>query len=186
MTGRVKGSGRIAGALVATAVVSMVAVGPVWAHGDEDEEGTEAFQFVRQAIALVVNTPDDHDAIADKIADALDAADDHGVDLALVGDAQAALETEDLHQTRTLLESSIGARPHLVADDPGAAGDHLDGAVDDLAPADEVAAPAILDPLDTRRDLSSGDWVIVAAALAAIGLGTTAAVRLRPEHRPTS
>ena len=161
------------GALVAFVVVA--AAGPAAAH--EGEEGTEAFQFVRQAIALIVNTPDDHEAIADKINDAIEAPDDHGVDIALVEQAQAALDAEDPHQTRTLLEQSIGAAPHLGAADPVAPGEHVDAEPDE---EEESAAEPFLDPLDTSRDLSGSDWAVMGGALALIALGGAGALALRP------
>jgi len=159
------------GALVAFMVVA--AAGPVSAH--ESEEGTEAFLFVRQAIALIVNTPDDHDAIADKINDAIEAPDDHGVDLSFVEDAQAALEAEDLPQARTLLEHSIGAIPHLGASDPVPAGEHVEDAAEE-----DTAVEPFLDPLDSSRNLSGSDWAVIGGALALIALGAAAAGALRP------
>ncbi len=69
--------------------------------------------LVRQAIALIVNTPDNTMSIQDKIDDALKVEKKEGVDLALVQQAKQALAAGDLHQTRTLLARSIGAQPHL-------------------------------------------------------------------------
>lgn len=44
-----------------------------WAH--DDEEAGRSYDLVRQAIALIVNTPRDVELIADKIDDALGAED---------------------------------------------------------------------------------------------------------------
>jgi len=155
------------------AFMAVAAAGPVSAH--ESEEGTEAFLFVRQAIALIVNTPDDHDAITDKVNDAIEAPDDHGVDIAFVEEARTALEAEDLQQTRSLLEHSIGAVPHLGLTDPVPAGEHVDGETEE-----ETAVEPFLDPLDTSRNLSGSDWAVIAGALALVAIGSTAAASLRP------
>ena len=150
---------------------------PAAAH--EGDEGTESFLFVRQAIALIVNTPDAHEAIADKINDAIEAPDTHGVDVGLVEEAQVALEAEDIHGTRSLLEQSIGAQPHLGSVDPVPAGEHVDDAA-----AESVVEP-FLDPLDTSRDLDVGTWMVMAGALILVAAGTVIAVKLRPVQETT-
>ncbi len=157
--------------LFVAALVFLTAA-PASAH--EGDEGTEAFLFVRQAVALIVNTPDDRDAIADKINDAIEAPDDHGVDVALVEQARTALEAEDIHQARTLLEQSIGASPHLGTADPAGVGDHVDD-----QPEEEAVVEPFLDPLDTSKPLSGSDWTVLATAgvLAAAGLASATATR---------
>ncbi len=68
--------------------------------------------MLRQAIALIVNTPADMGAIAGKIDDALKARDKAGVNLALVQQAKNTLASNDMHRVRRLLEAAIGARVH--------------------------------------------------------------------------
>lgn len=84
-------------------------VGPAAAHGEQSDE---AAVLVRQAIALIVSSPDDLGEIEEKTSAALEAPDPSGVDLALVQQADAALAAgEDVAQVRVILERSIGAGP---------------------------------------------------------------------------
>ena len=88
--------------LVVTLVVMVLfAVSP--ARADEPGESTVASELVRQAIALIVSTPGNMEAIEDKVGDALEVENQEGVDIALVRRAVEALETGDLHETRALL-----------------------------------------------------------------------------------
>lgn len=65
----------------------LVAAGP--AAADEPGESDESAQLVREAIALIVNTPGDMEGIEEKIVDALEAPKQQGVDLDLVEEAAA-------------------------------------------------------------------------------------------------
>ena len=78
----------------AFAVTVLGASRPVVA--DEPGESTVASELVRQAIALIVNTPNDMEAIDEKVADALEVENQEGVDIALVRQAANALERRDL------------------------------------------------------------------------------------------
>ena len=161
------------------AITAFVLVGPMMrapaaaAHGDE--ESIEATELVRQAIALIVSTPDDMEAIEDKVVDALEAEDQEGVDLDGVRAAQRALEGDDLHEARNQLEQSIGARPHLGGEEP--------------APINEVAAPRgedpgeapIQDPLDTSA-VDGGDVAAAVLGAALLAIGVLLAYRWRPER----
>src|SRR6266545_2677869 len=82
------------------------------AAADEPGESDESAQLVREAIALIVNTPGEMDGIEDKIVDAQEAPNQDDVDLDLVADAEEAFEAGDMHEVRSLLERSIGAQPH--------------------------------------------------------------------------
>src|SRR5262245_37545018 len=99
-----------------TATVVALAPTAAWAHGGD--ENRSAYDSVRQAIALIVNTPGNHEAIDDKIGDALESDDTDRVNLDLVKQAQAAMDREDDHATRRLLEAAIGARVHTGNADP--------------------------------------------------------------------
>ncbi len=159
-------------------VALLVAAGPAFAHGED--ESTESRQLVLEAIALIIDEPDGHEVILDKIEDAQAAKDTRGVDLTLVRRAQDALDTEDVHRTRSLLERSIGARPHRGEGEP--------------APIREVSRPAKgaepgqalpSDPLPGREGFDGGDWLVL-VGFAALGLlGAALAVRFRPHPTET-
>ena len=100
-------------AFAACAVVLSVVVHAAPAMADEPGESDESRVLVQQAIALIVNVPDDAMAIGERIDDALEAPDTEGTDLAYVEKAKAALSDGDLEQTRDLLQTSIGAGPYV-------------------------------------------------------------------------
>lgn len=105
-----RGLGHFLLLLVTLMALSVLSVGPALAHGGEDID--EAKVLVRQAIALIVSTPDDVGEIREKVTAALDAPDTSGVDLTIVQEADAALANgDDVAQVRGLLERSIGAGP---------------------------------------------------------------------------
>lgn len=160
--------------LLTTALLA-VAPAAATAHGEDDP--ATAFDLVRQAIALIVNTPNHQDTIADKIDDALMASDTSNVQLPLVQQAKDAMEAGDLHQTRRLLEQSIGARVHTGNADPVPIGEAPPAAGAD------TGTLAAIDAIPGRHGLTGEDWVLLAVSLA-IGLGGLVfALRLRP-HRP--
>ncbi|PXY28252.1 hypothetical protein [Prauserella muralis] len=166
--------------LTTTGVLAALALllTPQVAAADGDEGTDRAYDFVRQAIALIVNTPGDMEGIEDKVGDALEAPDASQVRMPLVERAEQALEGGDLHQVRALLERSLGARVHLGSDEP--------------APIGQPARPtgmdsgtvAALDPRPGRNGFNGGDWIILALSAAA-GLGGVAlSLRLRPRRLP--
>ena len=179
----------------ATAVAFAAAVTfavPAYAH--EDEAATKASVLVRQAIALIVNTPSDDMGIEDKINDALESKVPEGVDLDVVRQAKQAFASGDMHATRTLLERSIGARPHLsgampvpIDQMPGNAASGMTGSVMDtssgpmqMAVGDEPGNGVADDPLVAQRDLSGRELGALIASLLAIAAGLALAVRFRP------
>ena len=150
-----------------------------WAH--EGEETAKASESVRQAIAFIVNDPDNMDMISDKVADALEAEDTSGCDLALVRQAQAALANDDMMAARTLLEKSIGARSDLTGTDvrpilqvpPGSPGVPL-------AVGSETGTNVVTDEMPGRGALTGADiTLLVLAGLLALA-GVLLSVRLRP------
>lgn len=172
----------IAAALVAIAVVT---VAPAAAH--EGEKSEEAGVLVRQAIALIVNTPKDGMAIEDKITDAIESEDVEGVNVDLVEQASVAFEDGDLHRARALLEASIGARPHLSGFDVMPVGrTHGPMESDDpqmamrMATGEESGTDVVIDPLDPPHRFDAGTWAALAAAVGLGAVGVALAVRFRP------
>ena len=189
----------------AAALVTLWGMGPAPAHED-DEVGGTAGDLVRQAIALIVNRPDDVETIRDKIDDAAKADDTSGVDLAVVGRALGAFDSGDLHQTRALLEQSIGAQPHV---DVGAAEPPPirettpttappmgmpEGSTSGASPTMTIAPPMtmatgaepgtelIAEPLDVRPHLDGEDWVLLATSIAVGLVGVWLGLRHRPRR----
>ena len=160
--------------VVAVLITVLSAVSP--AAADEPGESTVASELVRQAIALIVSTPGSMEAIEDKVGDALEVENQEGVDIALVRRAAEALETGDLHETRALLERSIGARPHFGATDVAPIGEVSQGR---MARGAEAGDAPILDPLDTS-DVDGGDTAAIAVGVALAVAGVFLGLRWRP------
>ena len=174
--GTIKSGGRAT--LTALLTVTLLALTPAaaWAHGDE---GTNrAYVYVRQAIALIVNTPGGMDSITDKVGDALDASDPSQVQLSYVRQAKAALSSGDMMRVRTLLEQSVGARVHTSNVDPVPIGQPAPMAADTgtVTPTDPLAGRA--------GGLTAGDSIMLILAVV-VGLGGIAlSIRLRPRLVP--
>jgi hypothetical protein len=79
-------------------LAAAVLVGARPAAADEPGESTVASELVRQAIALIVNTPGNMEAAEEKIGDALEVDNREGVDIPLVRQADEALAAGDLHE----------------------------------------------------------------------------------------
>jgi len=188
---------------LAVAMLLLAGAGQAGAHEDDDENA-KAADLVRQAIALIVNTPGDTEGITDKIADAGTAADTSGVDLALVEAAGEAFEAGDLHRARALLERAIGAQPHLNEAEPppirestptSAAPEPMGEMTESagaqgtgdtpmtMATGDEPGGELIADALDTRPRLDGGDWALLGASLAAGLVGVWLGLLWRPGRR---
>jgi hypothetical protein len=164
--------------LAALVVVAIAATAPgvAWGHGGEDTE--RAYDLTRQAIALIVNTPDDMDAIEDKVNDAIEAKNASDVQIPLVEQAKATMEAGDMHQTRTLLEKAIGARVHTSTADPVPMGEPAP------ATGSETGTVAAIDALPGRDGVSNLDWVMLALSAVVLVGGFVLSVRLRPRHLP--
>lgn len=158
------------------AVLMTVPAGAGSAAADEPGESTVASELVRQAIALIVNSPGNMAAIEDKVGDALEVEDQQGVDIALVRRAVEALDAEDLHGARTLLERSIGARPHLGSTDVAPIGEISE---DRMARGAEAGEAPILDPLDTS-ELDGGDAAAIVVGALFLAAGVFLGLRWRP------
>jgi len=168
------GRGLLRVLIPAIAAVLLVAVAAVPAAADE-EESTESAVLVEQAIALIANQGGD-ERIAERIADALDAPDKEGVDLAKVSQAQAIIDApgEDpaaTQQARALLLASIGDKlPSAVPHGQEATGI-------------ETGTNVILDEFRPAAGITNrGDAALLALSLAAITVGVYLSWRLRPRH----
>lgn len=174
---------RVARSLFTTCAVllTLLVVGTGTARSHEGEETAEASESVRQAIALIVNEPDDMDMIADKVADTLEAEDTTGVDLELVTDAQAALDSDQMMRARRLLERAIGARSDLAGTDvrpilqvpPGES-------TVPLAVGSETGTNVVTDELPGRGSLTGADIALLGLAAGLAVAGVLLSVRFRP------
>ena len=163
--------------LVAMIAVVVLWVGVVPAFARDGDGSDSAGVLVRQAIAHLVHDPSNTMAGADKIDAAINAADTSGVDIALVVQAATALGQGDVHEARTLLERSIGARPHLGSSDPQPIRE-----VPSLAVGAETGIDVVTDPLAPYRKLSGGDVAALSALVALGALGAYLAVRFRQRN----
>jgi len=154
------------------------------AAADEPGESDESAQLVREAIALIVNTPGDMDAIEDKIVDAQEAPNQDGVDLDLVAEAEEAFEREEMHEVRALLERSVGAQPHPGDQDPLPIGETRGSPGMPMATGAETGTDVAIDDLAPDRDLSGSDGLGLAVLAALAGLGVWLAIRFRPRPHP--
>jgi len=154
------------------------------ARADEPGESDQASVLVRQGIALIVNTPDDMEAIEDKIKDAQEVQNKEGVKIELVEQAGEAFEQGDMHQTRSLLEQSIGARPHLGGGDVPPVRETSSLETGTLATGEQTGTNVAIDPLEPDRGLDGGAWAMLAVSLGLVLLGAWLALRWRPlRHR---
>lgn len=165
-----------AAGLLAALLMAVLAPAVAWADGDEDTD--RAFDFVRQAIALIVNTPEDMAGIEDKIGDAEEAPDPSDVRIPLVRQAEQAFGDGDMHATRRLLERSIGARVHSGSAEPVAIGEPA------RVTGMDTGTVAAIDPMPGRDDLNGGDWIMLGISTI-VGLGGIGlSLRLRPRRLP--
>lgn len=173
---------RVLAALLVVASVLLVA-GPAAAHGED--ESKEAGVLVRQAIAFLVNEPDDVMAAAEKVEDATATDDTDGVDMALVRQAQRALAAGERHRGRALLERSIGARSHLDAAEPAPIRETTPMPMasamgSSMAVGAESGIDVVSDPLSPHRGLTGGDRLALVGLVALAAAGVALAVRFRP------
>jgi hypothetical protein len=179
---------------LAAVAVLLLAAPAANAHGAE-EEHAPAKELVQQAIALIVNSPDDQMAIEDKINDALESDETDGVDLGAVREAKTAFTAGDLRRTQSLLETSIGARPHLSAVEPKPIrtvpadlppAEETSTAPPHLATGEETGTVIATEPLPGRGGLTGTDDALLAAA-GVVGLaGLWLSWHFRPSVRTRS
>jgi len=160
-------------------VVMIIAAPAAAAHGGETT--ANASEAVRQAIAYIVNDPDNMEAIADKVGDSLEAEDTSGVDLKLVAKAQAAVEGNHMMRARSLLEQAIGARSDMAGSNmrpilqvpPGSS-------TIPLAVGEESGTFVVTDELAGRGALTGADMALLVVAAILGVAGVLLSIRLRP------
>lgn len=172
---------RRAGAALALSALTLAVPAVAYAHGDEGQ--VPARESVLQAIAYVVNTPDDKGMIADKLNDAKGSPDKAGVNLPDVEQATQALDKGNLPQTRLLLEEAIGARAdlsgldvrHVLQVPPGTS-------TISLATAEQAGTEVVTDELSGRGPWTGTDTALLAVAIAVAAAGVLLGWRYRPAH----
>ena len=174
----------LAPVIASTAVVVLLAAfasAPAWAH--EGEESASAHDLVLQAVAYIVNTPDDMESIEDKVKDAQESEDTDGVRMALVRQAETALEDGDMARARDLLQRSIGARTDLTGTDVQPILQTSPGQRSVvLATGEEPGTRVVTDAMPGRGGLTGTDVaLLIAAAVLAAG-GILLSTRYRPAH----
>ena len=97
--------------------------------------------------------------------------------MALVAQAATALGHGDFHGARTLLDRSVGARPHMGGSDPQPIRE-----VPSLAVGSETGIDVVTDPLPSYRKVSGGDVAALSALVALGALGAYLAARFRPRN----
>jgi len=166
-------------ALVAALALAFLA--PAAVYADEPGESDEAKVLVLQAIALLVNTPDDMMAIEERVGDALEAPHKEGVDLAMVQQAADALGADDMDRAKELLQSAIGAGPYVGTGVPEpvreASGEPGRPA---FAVAGESGTTVVLDAYDPDRGLDRGEVVLLVLSVVVLLGGVLLSWRLRP------
>lgn len=184
-------SGRVRTVAVILAAIFAVAAlpGPALAAGEEEghgEESNEARVLVMQAIALIVNEAD-AERVVERIADAVEAPEKEGVDLAKVEQALGVAESvpgrAGLNEARLLLQESIGAQPVSGYGEVAPIGEVSEGQPPPFATGADPGTGAVLDPVRPDRGISDGgDAVLLALAVAGLGLGLYLSYRFRPAH----
>ena len=195
---------RIGAALALVLAVFFFTAGAAAAH--EGEESGKAVDLVRQAIAIMVNEPDNIGAITDKLTDASTAPDQTGVDGTELIAARDALVAGDRHRARSSAELSIGAQPHMATAKTPAIGETTpttatsaptapmpgagmpspsspSGSPMAMATGAEPGEDRFADPLVIGSGLTSRDWTVLAASISIALIGVFLSVRFRPPHR---
>ena len=111
---------RLLDCLAVATLAVVVFAAPALAH--EGEKSTPARTLAQIAVAIIRTQPDQIDAAADKINDAIEAEDHTGLDVALVEQAQQALRAGDMAKTELLLEQALGACPGQPVTNPNPKG----------------------------------------------------------------
>lgn len=189
---------------VSAVFVAVFALSVPSAFAHEGETSDKASDLVRQAIAVMVNEPDNTAAVDDKLNDATNATDQAGVDPKELAAARDAMAAGDMHRARALAEVSIGAQPHRALAEVPAIGETTPTTVAPSAPMPgsgmpvttavlgnsmtmaagaETGQASFADPLDVRPGLTGRDWAVLGLSLAAGLTGIYLTVRFRPPHR---
>jgi hypothetical protein len=186
--------------LVAAVISVLAFAAPAAAHPQE-EANDPAKALVQQAIALIVNTPDNLAAIEEHIHRAQEAPDQEGVDPDLLEQAAEALTDGDLARTQELLLDCIGARPVLgnqppapIRESSGEPAHEEDGHGATEEPADgEPVSPGfvvgaqpgttvVLDAYEPSAEFDGAGIALLALSVLAVAAGTFLSWRGRPLH----
>ncbi|HEX6198185.1 MAG TPA: hypothetical protein VFZ37_19900 [Jiangellaceae bacterium] len=166
----------IAGA--AAAFLTLASAVSAVAHGEDE---VPARDLVLQAIALIVNQPDDVHEIEEHVERALDAEEHEGVDVELVEEAAAALEDGELAEARESLQTAIGAGPAAgigvpeeIGESSGEPGQPV------FAAGAETGTTVVLDEYEPDSAVGGGEVALLALSAAAILGGVALAWWLRP------
>jgi hypothetical protein len=170
---------RVLLAATATAVLTVVPAAVADANGDDDS--AEARVLVLQAIALIVNQPDDEHEIEERLEHAHEATHQEGVDLDLVEEAAAALHDGDHEGARELLQTSIGAGPFVSPGVPEPIREaHGEPGEPTLAVGAETGTSVVLDEYEPSSALDGGNIGLLVLSAAAIVVGALLAWLFRP------
>jgi hypothetical protein len=151
--------------VVALLLASTVSVGPAWAHG-ADGGAEEGYVFVQQALGHLARDPGPKGVAAAqaKIQETLSAADQDGVDVALVRQAEAELTAGRTQEAQQTLQQSI-------ADAVGAL---------KAASGEQTGTTVVGTPLPGRGSLTGTDWALGVVSLLLLLAGVGFALWFRP------
>lgn len=158
-------SSRRRAVLVGALMVALFAAAPP-AFADGEGETTVGYELVQQALANLTDAPGEMkiEAALEKLGDALETDHQEGVDVAELEQAQAALESGDIEQARSLLQDSITE------------------AMSARAPAvgEETGTTVIHDVLPGRSGLAGIDIGFLIASITLLLAGVALSWRFRP------
>jgi len=184
-------SRRVRTIAVILAVIFAVAAlpGTALAAGEEEghgDESNEARVLVMQAIALIVNEAE-AERVVERIADAGEAPEKEGVDIAKVEQALEVAESvpgrAGLNEARVLLQESIGAQPVSGYGEVAPIGEVSEGQPPPFATGGDPGTGIVLDPVRPERGIGDGgDAVLFALAVAGLAVGLFLSYRFRPAH----
>ena len=173
--------GTIKRVLIAGTVIAVITAVPTSAGADGEGEADAARVLVLQAIALIVDSPDDEHEIEERLEHAHEATHQEGVDLDLVEQAAAALHDGDHERARELLQTSIGAGPVGAEGIPEpireARGEPGQPA---FAVGAETGTTVVLDDYEPSAALDGGYVALIVLSAAAIVVGALLAWLFRP------
>lgn len=155
---------RLAVALTLGVIGSFTVAAPAWAHGDGETD--EGYLLVQQALGHLAHdtSATGIDLAMEKVQDALDTADQEGVDVVEVEQGMAALDVGNVDLARSLLQDSIRE------------------AVQGLPPAtgSQTGTTTVSPGLPGRSGMHAQDWFFLAASVVVLLVGAGLAFVFRP------
>jgi hypothetical protein len=158
---------RLTGRLIVVAALTLASVAwPGTAHAHGDDEATEGYVLVQQALAHLAHdtSAEGIDLAMEKVNDALETDDQEGVDVAELQRGMDALQAGDVGRARAMLEHSIAA---ALAGRP-------------LATGYETGTGLVPWELAGRGALGIGDGLLLGLSVALAAVGAWLSVRFRP------